>query len=553
MVRTCMQWLWNSSHGIRSHIMLNGITGILRVCASLLFIYVCKQLVDMATGVSAGRLEYYVGLLIVAIVLELLLSAWSTRLENRNGIWLKNRLRFRLFSQLMVGCWDGKERYHSGDVVNRLEEDVRVVGELLSKTFPLVCITGFQLLAAFFFLSRLDSRLAWMLLLIMPLFLAVSKFYMKRIRLMTKEIRATDSNVQAHLQENLQHRPLIQSFEQSPVVTEKLGTLQENLFSQVMKQANFTLYSRLMVSAGFAAGYVTAFLWGIKGMNEGAITFGVMTAFLQLVGMIQRPIVELSRQIPVFVQGMASVERLGELEELPVEEQGKSMIMKGEVGIRLENVSFAYPDGERNVIDRFSYDFIPGSRTAIIGETGVGKSTLIRLMLALLHPEKGVIRLYNDNTEMDVTAMTRSNLAYVPQGNTLMSGTVRENLLLGNPDATDEELQMALFTAAAGFVYELPEGLDTLCGERGAGLSEGQAQRICIARGVLRPGNVLLPDEFSASIDAATERLLLERLALQTTGKTVIFITHREVVTEFCDRVIRLEKIFTNQEDKCMF
>ena len=535
MTRKDIRWLWSASQHIRSRIILSSVVGVLHVCASLLFVWTCKQLVDIATRVSHGNLWHYTVLLIATVAAELFFSTWRIWLENRNDIRLKNKLRYRIFSRLMQGRWDGKERFHSGDVLNRLEEDVRVTVDALCSSFPAVWITGFQLLAAFIFLTRLDSRLAWVLLLIMPVFLVTSKFYMKRMRRLTKSIRTTDSHIQAHMQEKLQHKTLIQTFEQEPAMLGKLELLQKGLYAQVRNRISFTLFSRTTVSIGFAAGYLTAFLWGINGLYEGAISFGIMTAFLQLVGLIQRPIVDLSRLIPSFAHAAASVERLTELDDVPTEEQGECLPLEGKVGIKLSDVSFAYPDGEKEVVSNFSFDFKPGSRTAIVGETGVGKSTVIRLMLALLEPQKGAIHIYNEAQEAAASPLTRCNLVYVPQGNSLLSGTIRDNLLLGNPNATNSELRTALSAAAADFVHNLPDELDTLCGEGGAGLSEGQAQRICIARGLLRPGSILLLDEVSSSLDKETERLLAERLILQAKEKTLIFITHRDAIAAYFD------------------
>ncbi len=527
-------------HDARPQIVLSSLLGILDVSAALLFVWTSKQLIDIATHTAEGNMKYYITLLIGTICVEILLSAWKNRLESQTDIQLKNKLRYDLFSQLMLSAWNGKDRFHSGDAVNRLEEDVRIVAEGICKSLPSVIVTGFQFLAAFLFLGKLNSQLAWIIVFIMPVFLLFSKIYINRMRRLTKDVRNTDSHVQSHIQEKLQHRVLIQTLEQNKSVTDRLDFLQSHLYGQVMSRANFTAFSRSLIMAGFAAGYVIAFLWGVNGIYEGIVSFGMMTAFLQLVGQIQRPMVELSRHIPSLVHTITSAERLKGLDDLPAETQGEKQMLSGKTGIRMENVSFTYPNGDKQIIRDFSFDFAPGSRTAIVGETGAGKSTLIRLMLALLHPQKGDIALYNEQQTEAVSPLTRCNMIYVPQGNTLLSGTIRENLLLGNPNSTEQQIKTALHTAVAEFVYGLPDGLDTLCGERGTGLSEGQAQRICIARGLLRPGNILLLDEFSSSLDKETERLLMERLISLSEDKTLIFITHREMVSEYCEHIIKL-------------
>ena len=206
----------------------------------------------------------------------------------------------------------------------------------------------------------------------------------------------------------------------------------------------------------------------------------------------------------------------------------------------MDHISFRYPDGKGWIFNDFSHDFKPGSRTAIVGETGIGKSTLIRLILSLLKPNGGEIRIYNESESRVTSALTRNNLVYVPQGNTLFSGTVRENLLMGDPEADDRQMWAVLDVAEAGFVRSLPGGLDARIGEIGAGLSEGQAQRIAIARGLLRPGSILLLDEFSSSLDQETERRLLKNLSENYGNKTIIFITHRDAVLDYCDAVLRL-------------
>ena len=232
-----------------------------------------------------------------------------------------------------------------------------------------------------------------------------------------------------------------------------------------------------------------------------------------------------------------------ELEDSPKEDVGDPVKLAGPAGIRVEGLDYRYPDGQRMILKDLTFDFPPLSRTAIVGETGSGKSTLIRLMLALLKPVAGRVTLYDVAQAVPASAATRCNLVYVPQGNTLFSGSVRDNLLMGDPDATEEQMRAALETAVADFVFSLPDGLETRCGERGAGLSEGQAQRIAIARGLLRPGSILLLDEFSSSLDPETEEKLMDNLTKKAAGKTMIFITHREKIAQCCERTCRIDRL----------
>ena len=533
-------WIWTASRGVRGRILLCTLIGCISVACSLIFVLFSKNAIDIATGVREGQLLHYGIGMALLILFEIVLHAIDNWVANRLDVEMRNRFRSRFFGLLLQSEWQGKERYHSGDVLNRMVQDLGSVVSVITTTLPFAVITVVQFVASFCLLYSMDHMLAIVLVLILPFFSLLSRFYVNRMRRMTKAVRESESRIHSVMQESLQHKTIVKTLEQSGGMISRLGSLQDKLQGEVIVRTRFSVLSRGLVSMGFSAGYLTAFLWGVFSIQDGVITFGVMTAFLQLVGRIQRPLADLARMIPSLVSALTSIERLMELEELPMEAIASPMRMTGVAGVRFSDVSFKYVDGEEEVITHLNEDFAPGSMTAVLGETGAGKTTLIRLILALVRPTGGRVVMYDERNEVEVSPQTRGNLIYVPQGNTLFSGTIRDNLLLGRPEATDAELWEVLRLACAEFVEALPNKLDSLCGEQGGGLSEGQAQRIAIARSLLRPGSVLLFDEATSALDPETERRLLENMAKTRGGRTVIFITHRPSVLEYCDRILRV-------------
>lgn len=550
-----LKWLSKAIRPYWAPVTVMMVCHVLIAFCSIGFVYVSKKLVDVAVAIFGGEpaglgIWPWAGAMIAITVLRILFNALRSYLQTKTEIRLKNGLRHRLFDILLHLQTDGGARHHSGDVLNRMQEDVRVVSNAVAVSVPNLFGTLLQFVAALVFLLILDLRLALVVVAVVPVGVAAGKFITSRIRSLTLDIRQSDSRVQAHVQESIQHITLIQSLEHTGASASELLGLQNILYGNELKRTRFSIVSRIFISLAFSAGHAIAFIWGVSGISTGTVTYGMMTAFLQLVGQIQRPIVEMSSQIPSIIHATASIDRLLELEALPREDVSEQILIEGTAGVRLSDICFAYPDSERDVLHHFSHDFKPGSRTAIVGPTGVGKSTLIRLLLTLLHPRSGSIDIYAGHdaiSGMDsvgksipLTPALRCNMAYVPQGNTLFSGTIRENLLMGDPEASQERLEWALHTSAADFVSDLPDGMDTQCFEAGGGLSEGQAQRIAIARTLLRPGTILLLDEFSSALDAETEKALMERLTAALPDHTMIFITHRERIIDYCDSVLDL-------------
>ena len=546
-MRQYIKWFRKVVRPYRASIAVMMVCHVLLAACSVGFVFASKKLVDIAvvvlqTGAERSGLWVWASIMIGIVIGRIGLNALRSYLQTRTEINLKNRLRRRLFDVLLHLQNDGgSTRYHSGDLLNRMQEDVRVVSTAFSSSIPNLLGTSLQFVAAFVFLMMLDARLGLLVIVIVPAGIIAGRFITARIKGLTHDIRKSDSQVQSHLQESLQHIALLQTMEYTQTSGASLEGLQGELYDNELKRVRFSILSRIFISLAFQAGNTAAFLWGVFGISHGTVTYGMMTAFLQLVAQIQRPLIEMSSQIPSVIHAAASIDRIIDLEALPREEVAEPQFLEGAAGIKVSDITFAYPDTDTNVLDHFSHDFKPGSRTAVVGPTGAGKSTLIRLLLSLLKPHNGTIMIYSDDTVEPVSPVTRCNLVYVPQGNSLFSGTIRDNLLMGNPEATEQQMRDALHTAAADFVLELPSGMDTQCFEAGGGLSEGQAQRIAIARALLRPGSILLLDEFSSALDAETEITLMQRLTASLPDHTMIFITHRDKIIDYCTSVLRLE------------
>ena len=539
------RWLWKVWKGNRLQATLNACIGLTGVGFSLTMVWAMKRAIDTATGAREGSIYSAVAVMAVITLCEFAVGISRVWVKNILGVRARNRMQQLTLARLLRSEWRGREAMHSGDVINRLETDVNKVVNFLTETLPSTLSTIALFIGAFVYLAQMDGWLAVVTVSILPVFIILSRFYVAKMRQLSRKVRESDSFIQSLLTDTMHQRMLIKTMEADGQMLDRLEDSQSEL--------------------RFSLGYFVAFLWGLVRLHDGTITFGAMTAFLQLVYRIQGPARDLTRLAPAFVSVFTSAERLMELEEIPEEQQGENVLMEAPCGVRFTDVSYRYTPTQRPTVVHANYDFTPGSCTAILGETGAGKTTLIRLLLALIRPQEGEITIYSGKLRTEsgefataigescgavansplstlhspLSPLHRCNFVYVPQGNTLLSGTLRDNLKIGAPDATDEQMYEALRLACADFVSELPDGLDTRFAEQGGGLSEGQAQRIAIARALLRPGSIILLDEATSALDAETERQLLDNI-LRDKRKTVIFVTHRQAVVDYCDRVIRI-------------
>lgn len=552
--KTCFRALVRSLAPLKWRVAVSCLIGLLIVCGSLAFVWSSKRVVDIATGHLSLPLDSAVVLMAAVMLFQVICRVAASYWEGYVVLKAANERRAFAFDKVMRSAWNGQDKYHSGDTVNRLEDDIREVTGFLCVNLPECFATVVQLIAAATYLFVLAPSLAWILLFIMPVAVIGSRLFFKRMRALTGEIRAVDSNIQGHIQENIQQRTVVKTLGGLERVLSRLGILQKSREDKTVLRLNYAAIAKGFMSLGFSAGYALAFFWGVYGLRDGSVSYGLMVAFLQLVGQVQRPVADIARHIPAFIRALTAEERLLDVETMEQEERHGDIVFPGAPGVRLEKLSFGYEGRGKNVFTDLDFDFKPGTVTAITGETGSGKSTLIKVMMSLLKPTSGRVVLYSGDTAacgdggmtpdfasgLTSNPDTRCNFMYVPQGNSLLSGTIRENLLLARSDASEEEMREALHIAAADFVLDLPKGLETQCSEIGRGLSEGQAQRIAIARALLRPGGILVLDEATSALDAGTELELLSRIGEKYKGrKTIICITHRPAATSYADSVLK--------------
>ena len=547
------RWLWRVLQGNRLQAVLNATIGLLGVGLGLASVWAMQRAIDIASGALDGLLYVTVGVMAALILGEFAVGISRVWVRNILGVKAQNRMQQRVLARLLRSEWRGREAMHSGDIINRLEKDVKTVVTFLTETLPSTLSTLAMFVGAFVYLFQMDTWLAVTTVAILPIFILVSRIYIAYMRRYNRKVRDTDSLIQSLLTETMQHRMLVKTMEADGQMLERLDNTQQTLRQWVRKRTAFSVASNFFLNLGFSIGFLVAFLWGALRLYAGTLTFGGMTAFLQLVNRIQGPARDLAKLVPAFVSVFTAAERLMELEDIPEEQQGEPCMVMAPCGVRFDKVTFNYgAPGQQPALRDFSVDFKPGTCTAVMGETGTGKTTLIRLLLALVKPQEGEISIYSSETSntcptsstsqtsfSSLSPLHRCNFVYVPQGNTLLSGTLRENLQLGSPQATDHQMREALQMACADFVAELPDGLDTRFSEQGGGLSEGQAQRIAIARALLRPGSIMLLDEATSALDVETEKKVLENI-LSDHRRTVIFVTHRPAVVNYCDQVVTI-------------
>lgn len=538
--KTDLRWLIRQGKGIKRYVLGFLAISFISMAFSLASPIASKYVVDAVTGPHPEFRMEYVALMLGTSIFSIILSAVSTIFSSYVNEKFAFSVRAKMFDRTQRGFWDKITAYHSGDMMARLNGDVEVIASNLISILPSLIVTSLHLIIILIIVLRTDPVLAVIGLIAGPVGLFVSYVFKKPFQKYQLLLRESQSEYYTFFQENLSNIGVVKSFQTEERNNLRFKEICDRRLKMVVKSARIRAAMSASTRLVYGVAYVLAFAWCAHQLQANPLyTYGTMTLFLSLVSQLQSAVSGLGGIIPQTFTTVVCARRVREITEQGEELGDVTGHVPDRVGVKLEHVSFTY-DNE-TVLKDISFEIPPLSHVGIIGSSGAGKTTLIRMLLALVLPDCGSVEYLPEGGEAELASPgTRRFLTYVPQGNTLMTGTVRSNLLTGDPDADEDKMWQALDLAdAAEFVKSDPKGLDMPITERSGGISAGQAQRIGIARALMRDKPVIIFDEATSALDEATERRVFERL-IACSKKTCFIITHRSTMLRYCDMVLEV-------------
>ena len=542
--KAVLGWIYNRSKRYIPSVL---VISLLAAFISVLFVglaLVSKTVLEIATGDQSGNLLNYGVLLSIFVILQVVCSGVESYLKARASGKFIIGLRKYLFEQIGVKKYSEISKHHSGDLLNRITGDVEVIQSFVVGTIPSAVSMVTKIIGCVAALIWLEPKVAILVLLVGILVPAFGRLLSKRFRLLHKEVQRSEGLSRSFMQECFMNLSVMKTFKSTKAITDRLDDYMAQNYRFKIKRSVVSISIHLGLYSLFTIGYYAVLVWGAMQIAnpEVAFTFGTLTAFMQLISQLRMPLQNVSGLIPQYYSCIASAERLMEIEVIDNEKAALSyeQLKKCDNEFKYilgDKVCFSY--GDDNVLNNCSFKIERGSMTAIMGESGTGKSTLFKLLLSLYQADSGSIT-FNGDTAVD--AAVRGMFAYVPQGNMIISGSIRENIAMCNPDISEEEIIKACKIAEIyDYIEALPNGIDTILSEKGSGLSEGQLQRIAIARAIVAQSPILLLDEATSALDKPTEAKVLKNIK-DMADKTVILVTHRTSNLNLCDNIINLSE-----------
>ena len=540
------KWIFSYSARYKGAIAFYVILGIFSTSMGLVSSVASKYMIDIITGYETNKLWVMILIMLGSTIFSLVFSSIISRISTKLSIDINNDIQADIFDKIVDADWLSLNKYSNGDILNRFNGDISTVSSNAISWLPTIIIAVYNFIATFFVIMHYDWVMAVIALGSAPVMLLMSRFMIKKQRDYSKKVREMSSQLMTFEVEAFYNFDTIKSFGVASHYSKKMRWWQGKFRDISLKYNLFSIKTNIFLSILGTVVQFVAFGYCLFRLWTNDITYGTMTLFLQQRSNLSSAFNSVVSIIPAFLNSSVSAHRIRELVELPREvhipESGE-MDKYADQGfeVQMKDVNFSYAEGTR-VITESAFQAKPGEIVALVGPSGEGKTTMIRLILGLVRPEQGEVKLRALGArEIEMNAETRHLFAYVPQGNTILSGTIAENMRMVKEDATDEEIVEALKVSCAWeFVEKLPLQINNSVGERGRGLSEGQAQRIAIARAVLRDAPILLLDEATSALDVTTERTVLRNIVKQHPNKTCIVTTHRPSVLNLCQRVYRV-------------
>ena len=550
------KWIFSYSFKYKGAIFFYTVLGIVSTSLGLVSSVASKYLIDIITGYKTEQLAVMLAVMIGSAVFNLTFRNVINRISTRLSIYINNDIQADIFDKIIDSDWLAMSKYSNGDIMNRFNSDVSTVSSNAISWLPTIIIAVYNFLATFLVLWHYNPVMSLISFASAPFMLLMSKFLIRKQRDYQKKVREMSSRMMTFEVETFYNFDTIKSFGIADQYSGKMREWQEKYKDVSLRYNMFAIQSNVFLSVMGLIVQMLAFLYCLWLLWTGAITYGTMTLFLQQRSSLSSAFNNVVMIVPNFLNSSVSAHRIRELVELPREvhiPDSSELEEYAEEGftVRMTDVNFAYLEDNKVITDS---EFIaqPGEIVALVGPSGEGKTTMIRLILGLVRPQDGSVEIITcDGLSVEANANTRPLFAYVPQGNTMLSGTLAENMRMVRPDASDEEIIEALKIACAwDFVEKMPDGIDSVVRERGRGLSEGQGQRIAIARAILRDAPILLLDEATSALDVTTERQVLRNIVQQKPNKTCIVTTHRPSVLNLCQRVYRVMETQVTELDE---